>query len=100
MGNNKDNTMSNEAISNALGLNKKIDEGVKYKGLWTPEYLVKDLLFPTPKSIDYAEMRLKSWAKDIIEVNNNKDYEKLKKDYEFWQRKFIASIDEGNKKKH
>lgn len=43
---------------------------IKYQGLWTPEYLAKDILFPKPVSIQAAEQKLKSWAHDLVDLNS------------------------------
>jgi len=48
-----------------------MENKIKFKGLWTPNYLAVDLLFPKPKSIDHAEMRLKAWAEDILDENKS-----------------------------
>ena len=42
---------------------------IKYGGLWTPQYLAENLLFPKPVSIQLAELKLISWAHDIIKEN-------------------------------
>jgi hypothetical protein len=63
---------------------------IKYKGLWDPNYVAGDLLFPKPKSMDHAVMRLKAWAQDIVEVNCQKNVEESDKftcDFATWMQK-------------
>lgn len=53
-----------------INKNKKaMEKKIKFKGLWTPQYLAERLLFPKPKSIQYAEVQLNAWAYDIIDEN-------------------------------
>jgi len=46
-----------------------MEKKIKYKGLWTPQYLAERLLFPTPKNIQWAEAQLCAWAVDIVDAN-------------------------------
>ena len=46
-----------------------MENEIKYKGLWKPQYMAEFLFNRKGMTIQDVELHLKSWATDIIEVN-------------------------------
>lgn len=71
-----------------------MDKKIKFKGLWTPEYLAKCLLFPTSKTIQQAEVMLKSWAVDIVEENTPSPNTELERELDLAKKDIVVYMNQ------